>query len=76
LGAIIGSAILKSLTPVNFQYGLGCHGINPDLSVGQGLWAEVVFTFIFIFIVFATAISPFVGKIAPLSGITPNNFFL
>ncbi len=28
----------------------------------------MVFTFIFVFIVFSTAISPFVGKIAPLAG--------
>lgn len=29
---------------------------------------QVVLTFIFVFVVFATAISPFVGKFAPLSG--------
>jgi len=42
--------------------------LNQYLSPGQGLGAEIVFTFIFIFVVFATAISPFVGKVAPLSG--------
>jgi len=47
---------------------MGCHAINSALSVGQGFGCEVMFTFIFIFIVFATAISPFAGKMAPLSG--------
>jgi len=68
LGAIAGSAILRSLIPVTLLSGMGCHEINDALSVGQGLGCEIVFTFIFIFVVFATAISPFVGKVAPLAG--------
>jgi len=68
LGAVVGSGILASITPPELRGGMGCHNINPAMSTGQGLWAEVVYTFIFIFVVFATAISPFVGKIAPLSG--------
>jgi len=68
LGAIVGAGILAAIIPVEMQYSLGCHGINPELGVARGYFAEVVFTFIFIFIVFATAISPFVGKIAPLAG--------
>jgi len=68
LGALVGAGILKGLIPPEIPTGLGCHSINPLLSVGQGFAAEIVFTFIFIFVVFATAISPFVGKVAPLSG--------
>jgi len=68
LGAIIGSAILLSLTYTGIQTGMGCHGLNPHLQPGQGFWAEVVFTFIFLFVVFSTAVSPFAGKMAPLSG--------
>lgn len=68
LGAIVGSAILKSVLPSQLQYGMGCHSLNPMLTEGQGLWIEVVLTFIFIFVVFATAVSPFAGKMAPLSG--------
>jgi len=67
-GAVTGSAILKAILPDSLQYGMGCHSLNPSLTPGQGFGAEVIFTFIFIFVVFATAISPFAGKLAPLSG--------
>jgi len=68
LGGIAGSAVLLSLLPPSLQSTMGCHSINPYLNTWQGLGCEVVFTFIFIFIVFSTAVSPFVGKIAPLGG--------
>jgi len=67
-GAIVGSAILKSLHPHDLAFNLGCHTVHPGLTAGQGLWTEVVLTFIFVFVVFATAVSPFAGKMAPLSG--------
>jgi len=67
LGGIIGSALLKSILPPELQYSMGCHGLNPKLSSGQGFGAEVIFTAIFLFVVFATAISPFAGKFAPLA---------
>jgi len=67
-GAVAGSGILSSLVPPSLQFHLGCHGIGPGISSAQGFGAEVMFTFIFIFVVFATAISPFAGKLAPLSG--------
>jgi len=66
LGAVSGSAILYSMVPESMRFELGCHFISPALGVGAGLWSEVVFTFIFILVVFSTAISPFVGKIAPM----------
>jgi glycerol uptake facilitator-like aquaporin len=68
LGAIIGSALLKSILPPALQFSMGCHGLNPKLTPSQGFGAEVIFTAIFLFVVFATAISPFAGKFAPLSG--------
>jgi len=67
-GAVAGSGILKAILPTSLQFGMGCHSINPLLTPGQGFGAEVIFTFIFIFVVFATAISPVAGKLAPLSG--------
>jgi len=67
IGAIVGAAILSGLT-AHINTGLGCHGVNAKLNAGQGFGAEIIFTFIFIFVVFATAISPFVGKVAPLAG--------
>ena len=33
LGAIIGSALLKSILPAEIQFGMGCHTINPNLTV-------------------------------------------
>jgi len=68
IGGICGAAVLRGLTGSIPTAGLGCHGVNPNMSAGQGLGAEIIFTFIFIFVVFATAISPFVGKVAPLAG--------
>jgi len=67
-GAVCGAAILRSLHPQILRLGLGCHGLHPQFSPAQGLWCEIVFTFIFVFVVFATAVSPFAGKMAPLSG--------
>jgi len=68
MGAVAGSGVLKSFLPTELQYSMGCHSINKAMTAWQGFGAEVIFTFIFIFVVFATAISPFAGKLAPLSG--------
>jgi len=68
IGGIVGSGLLKGLLPPELQFSLGCHSINPKLAPGAGFAMEIIFTFIFILIVFATAISPFVGKVAPLGG--------
>jgi aquaporin PIP len=54
IGGILGSALLKSILPNKVQYSMGCHGLNPLLTPGQGFGAEVIFTAIFIFVVFAT----------------------
>eukprot|EP01116_Phalansterium_solitarium_P009617 TRINITY_DN2385_c0_g2_i2.p1 TRINITY_DN2385_c0_g2~~TRINITY_DN2385_c0_g2_i2.p1 ORF type:complete len:321 (-),score=14.98 TRINITY_DN2385_c0_g2_i2:390-1301(-) len=67
-GAVIGSAILYGLLPEGMRFALGCHAVNPNLTGLQGVGCEIIFTFIFILVVFSTAISPFVGKHAPLSG--------
>jgi len=67
-GAVLGAAFLLSILPLASRYNLGCHGLNPHLTPAQGFGAETIFSFIFIFVVFATAISPFAGKFAPLAG--------
>jgi len=69
-GAVAGSALLRSILSDDLiNLGMGCHHIDTNkITIAQGFGAEVIFTFIFIFIVFATAISPFAGKMAPLSG--------
>lgn len=68
LGAMTGSAINKTLTN-DLQFALGCNMPNHDIgmSANRALGAEIVFTFIFVFVVFATAISPFQQKLAPLA---------
>jgi MIP family channel proteins len=75
LGAVLAAAVLHSLLPsVEWPPGLGaaqllgCHGKNESINVATALTYEICLTFIFIFVVFATAISPFVGKMAPVSG--------
>jgi len=68
IGGVAGSAILYGLLPPGLRFGMGCHSVNTGLTPAQGFGAEIMFTFIFIFVVFATAISPFAGKFAPLSG--------
>jgi len=70
LGGVVGAAFLMSVHPTNLIFGLGCHGLNSNLTPAQGFFIEIILTFIFIFVVFATAISPFVGKVAPLAGQT------
>lgn len=63
-----GSGINKALTN-DLQFALGCN--SPNHSIGmtanRALGAEIVFTFIFVFVVFATAVSPFQQKLAPLA---------
>jgi len=70
IGGIVGAAFLLSVHPPELIFGLGCHSVNPALTASQGFFIEIILTFIFIFVVFATAISPFVGKVAPLAGQT------
>lgn len=70
-GGIVGSSFLKSLLPSSLRWGMGCHSVNPALTAGQGFIAEIIFTFIFIFVVFGTAVSPFAGKFSPLGGEGP-----
>jgi glycerol uptake facilitator-like aquaporin len=68
-GAIAGSALLRALLRHDDdQFNMACNVVPESNSVARAFGAEVVYTFIFLFVVFATAISPFVGKVAPLSG--------
>jgi len=67
-GAIFAAFILRTLLPQEYENTLGCHSVNDKMTAAEGLWFEIVLTFIFIFVVFGTAVSPFVGKMAPVSG--------
>jgi len=75
-GSVCGASLLRSVLPPDVrELGMGTHGINPAMNAGQGFGAETIFTFIFIFVVFATAISPFAGKFSPLSGGTSGKVY-
>jgi len=67
-GAVIGSALLLSFLPTSLISNMGCLALNSKLNLGQGFGFELIFTFILILVIFATAVSPFAGKLAPLSG--------
>jgi len=69
LGSMAGASAIWTITPDELRAtgSIGYHDINDTLTVGKGLLAEIYFTFIFLFVVFSTAISPFAGKLAPMS---------
>lgn len=51
IGAIIGAAVLYALAP---NSGLGANGLQPEISLGTGFLAEVIFTFVFVLVVLGT----------------------
>jgi glycerol uptake facilitator-like aquaporin len=34
-GGIVGSALLKSILPEEIQFGMGCHTLNPEMTVSN-----------------------------------------
>lgn len=54
IGAFIGSALLYLLTQNAGLEGTGANDLQDGVSVCGGLLAEIVFTFIFVFVVLAT----------------------
>ncbi len=67
VGSIVAAALLAGITHGNYWYTLGGMQKSPFVNQARAFGCELVLTFIFVFVVFATAISPFIGKIAPLS---------
>lgn len=68
IGAVIGAFLLAAVIPESAQGNLGAHGLGAGISVGGGLLAEIILTFVLVFVVFATAIDPKgLGSIAPIA---------
>jgi aquaporin TIP len=58
VGAVLGAFALKLVIPPAAQGNLGAHGLGPGITVGSGLFAEIVLTFALVFVIFATAMDP------------------
>ncbi|XP_018535655.1 aquaporin-4 [Lates calcarifer] len=54
VGAIVGAAILYSITPTSVRGGMGVTTVNASISVGNALVVELFITFQLVFTVFAT----------------------
>lgn len=58
---MVGVGLLQSFLPVQMHFSLGCLTLNSSLSPAQGFAAELIYTFILVFVVFAVAVDPFAG---------------
>lgn len=68
VGAICGAYLIAAVVPDSAQGNLGAHGLGSGISVEGGLLAEIILTFVLVFVVFATAIDPKgLGKLAPIA---------
>jgi len=67
-GAIVGAFLLAAVVPDAIQGNLGANALAPGLSAGAGLLLEIVLTFGFVFVVFATAMdAKGLGHLAPVA---------
>ncbi|XP_060576031.1 aquaporin-5-like isoform X2 [Ruditapes philippinarum] len=53
-GGTLGSLLLKGVTPTALHGNLGITSLNNEISEGQGLVCEIVFTFILVMSIFGT----------------------
>ncbi|MCF0236537.1 MAG: MIP family channel protein [Bacteroidaceae bacterium] len=69
IGAILGSAVLYLLTTVSGTdiVGTGANATQPGVSVGGGLLAEIIFTFVFVLVVLGTTSKKGAGQFAGLA---------
>ncbi len=68
IGAVVGAFLLTMVIPSAAQGGLGAHGLGSAVRVGGGLLAEIVLTFVLVFVVFAAAMDPKgLGNLAPIA---------
>jgi aquaporin TIP len=66
VGAVVGAFLLTVVIPDGAQGNLGSHGLGPNVTAGGGVLAEIILTFVLVFVIFATAIDPKgLGHLAP-----------
>ncbi|MBI4234504.1 MAG: MIP family channel protein [Chloroflexi bacterium] len=67
VGAIVGALLLRFIVPGDGG-ALGAHALGQGVGAGAGLAAEIILTFLLVWVVFATAIDPKgFGSLAPLA---------
>lgn len=71
-GGIIGSVILKSVTPDAVHDDLGANGVSPLLTAAEGFGCEFVYSFVLVFSIFGCTDDkrPFFGSPAMGVGLT------
>ena len=68
IGAILGALLIAGVIPGAIDGTLGSHGLAANMNEASGLLAEAIFTFVLVFVVFATAMDPRgLKQIAPLA---------
>ena len=58
VGAVIGAYLIAVVIPDTAQGNLGAHGLGSGISTPGGLVAEIILTFVLVFVVSATAFDP------------------
>jgi len=68
LGGIIAAFVITLVVPVNTlsAVGMGTPALGKDVTIGQGLVAEIVLTFFLVFVVFGTAMDARAPKVGGL----------
>ena len=68
VGAALGALLVSWVIPVAAHGNLGAHSLGLGISINQGLLAEIILTFVLVFVVFGTAIDPRgPGHLAPIA---------
>lgn len=68
IGAVVGALLLAAVIPDASEGALGAHALGQGITPSAGLLAEVVLTFVLVFVIFATAIDPKgPGNLAPVA---------
>ncbi len=57
-GAVLGALLIAAVVPGAIDGNLGSHGLADNMSEGSGLLAELILTFVLVFVVISTAMDP------------------
>ncbi len=68
IGAAVGSFLLLLVVPGGASTGLGAHALGPGMTLGAGMLAEIIGTFLLVGVIFMTAVHPRgMGTVATLA---------